>query len=304
MKKITKLIGNTPLYKATNIMNKYNLSSKLYLKLEKDNFSGSSKDRLVYFIIKDAIDKKIINKNTTLIEATSGNTGISLSKICNELNLKCIIVMPDTVSTERIKMIEEFNSKVILTKGLYGMNGSIKKQKELLKEISNSFCLDQFNNEIGIKAHYETTAKEIYKELDGNIDIFISPVGTGTTFTGCSKYLKEQNKDIMCVAVEPLESNILNGGKIGLHDIEGIGAGFIPKTLDITLIDKVIDVKSSDAYFYTKELYIIEGLCCGISSGAALLAGIILAKEYQNKNIVCILPDDGNRYYSKGVFNN
>lgn len=303
LNEIEKYIGNTKIIKATNLMNKYNLKSNLFLKIENTNYSGSIKDRLVFYIIKDGIKKGLINKDTVIIEATSGNTGISIAAIANYLNIKCIIVMPESASSERIDLIKKYHAEIVLTKKEEGMIGSINYLSNLKKLYKNVFSIDQFNNCLGIIAHYETTGKEIYKDLK-DIDIFVCGVGTGTTFTGVSKYLKEQNKNIYCIGVEPLESNILNGGINQNHIIEGIGAGFIPKTLDINLIDEVIDIKGLDAYKYTKILYDEENLMCGISSGAAIYAGIQICEKYKNKNILVILPDDGNRYISKGVFEN
>lgn len=285
-------IGNTKTILASNIMNKYNLLSNLYLKLEKENLTGSSKDRLVYYIIKDGIEKGLINENTIILEATSGNTGISISTISNYLGLKCIIVMPEDASIERIKMIEEVNGLVVLTPKALGMQGSIDKLKELKRIYINCFEINQFNNDLGINAHYETTGKEIYKTIP-NIDIFICGIGTGTTFSGCSKYLKEQ-KNILSVAVLPSSYP---------HKIQGLGAGFTPSVFKTSLVDEYVMVSDAYAYDYTRLLYEEEHLCCGISSGAALYAGVLLSKKYPGKNIVVILPDDGNRYISTGVFN-
>lgn len=296
METIKNKIGNTRLVKAINIINKYQLTCDIYLKLEKDNYTGSSKDRLVSFIIEDALNNKLINKDTVIIEATSGNTGISLSKICNDLELKCIIIMPSNASKKRKEIIEKNKAVVIYTNAQFGISESLKLQKQLLENIPNSFTLDQFNNPLGVIPHYETTAKEIYNDLNGKIDIFISPIGTGTTFTGCSKFFKEKNNEIYCIGVEPFESNILNNGCANKHIIEGIGAGFIPNVLDISLIDEVMDISGEEALYYTKELLKEENLICGISSGASLAAGIKTAKKLKNKVIVCILPDDGNRY--------
>ncbi len=299
---LAKYIGNTKIVKATHLMEKYNLISNLYLKIENTNYSGSIKDRLAFYIIKEGIEKGLIEPDTMIIEATSGNTGISIAAISNYLGIKCVIVMPESVSIERIELLKKYNAEVVLTKKEAGMTGAIKACSDLKKLYKKVFSLDQFNNYLGVLAHYETTGKEIYIDLK-NIDIFICGIGTGTTFTGVSKYLKEQNKDIYCIGVEPLESNILNKGIHRPHLIEGLGAGFIPSVLDTSLIDEIIDVREIDAYKYTKELYDEEELFCGISSGAAVYAGIKICQKYQNKNILVILPDDGNRYISKGVFN-
>lgn len=298
---LDKYIGNTKIIKASNLIKKYSLKSDLYLKVESSNLTGSIKDRLAYYIIKDGIEKNLINKDTTIIEATSGNTGISIAAIADYLGLKCIIVMPESVSVEKIKILKKYNASVILTPKEKGMKGSINEVNDLKHIYNNTFTLDQFNNNLGVLAHYYTTGKEIYSDLK-DIDIFACGIGTGTTFTGCSKYLKENNNKILCMAVEPFESNVLNKGNSNPHLIEGIGAGFIPKVLDTTLIDEVIDIKSLDAYLYTNILFKEENLKCGISSGAAVCAGINLCKKYENKNILVILPDDGNRYISKGGF--
>lgn len=298
---LSNYIGNTKIIKATNLMKKFNLKSNLYLKIESSNYSGSVKDRLAYYIIKDAVLRDLINQNTIILEATSGNTGISIAAISKFLGIKCIIVMPNSASLERIKMLKDYNAEVILTPSEKGMTGSINKVESLRKIYRNTFSLDQFNNPLGVLAHYNTTGPEIYNDLK-TLDIFVCGIGTGTTFSGCSKYLKEKNKDIYCVGVEPLESNVLKGNNKGPHLIEGIGAGFIPKVLDTTLIDEVLDVKGTDALNYTNILYKEENLKCGISSGAAVYAGINLCKKYENKNVLVILPDDGNRYISKGVF--
>ena len=298
---LSTFIGNTPIIKANNFMKKYNLKSNLYLKIESLNYSGSIKDRLAYYIIKDGIDKELITKDTVIIEATSGNTGISIAAISKYLGIKCIIVMPNSASIERIKILKSYDAEVILTPKEEGMTGSINKVLELKKIYNNNFSLDQFNNPLGVLAHYYTTGPEIYHKLS-DIDIFICGIGTGTTFSGCSKYLKEKNENIYCVGVEPFESNVLKGTNKGPHLIEGIGAGFIPKVLDTSLIDEVIDILSNDALLYTNILYKEENLKCGLSSGAAVLAGINLCKKCENKNVLVILPDDGNRYISKGVF--
>lgn len=299
---LAKHIGNTKIVIAKNLMKKYNLKSNLYLKIENTNYSGSIKDRLAFYIIKDGIEKGFIDCETIIIEATSGNTGISIAAISKYLGIKCIIVMPNSASIERIEILKSYDAEVILTPKEKGMTGSINKVLELKKIYDNTFSLDQFNNYLGVLAHYKTTGKEIYEQLE-KIDIFVCGIGTGTTFTGVSKYLKEQNKDIYCIGVEPLESNVLNNGIHHPHLIEGIGAGFTPKVLDKNFLDEVIDVSEIDAYKYTKVLYDEEKLFCGISSGAAIYAGIKICQKYQNKNILVILPDDGNRYISKGVFN-
>ncbi len=298
MEKLKLLIGNTPLIKAQKIMEKYKLNANLYLKVEKYNLTGSIKDRIVYYILKDMIENNLINQESTIIEATSGNTGISLACICNYLKLKCIIVMPENASMERTNYIKSYNAKIIYSPKLEGMNGAIKIVNNYLKNNPNTYSINQFSNKLGIKAHYETTGKEIYNNLK-QVDIFIAGIGTGTTFTGCSKYLKEQNLNTQCVGVLPKTANILKK-ESNSHKIEGIGPNFIPQTLDQTLINDIYEVLDEEAIIYTKEL-LLEGLFCGISSGAALKAGIAYAKQItnKNKNIVIILPDSGERYFSK-----
>lgn len=298
MESLALLIGNTPLIKADHLIKKYQLSAKLYLKVEKYNLSGSVKDRIVYYILKKLIEQKRINQETTIIEATSGNTGISIACLCCYLKLSCIIVMPETASIERTKYLKSYRARIIYSPASEGMLGAKKVVNEYLKTHHNVYSINQFANELGVLAHYETTGKEIYQQVE-NVDIFISGIGTGTTFSGCSKYLKEQNPNTLCVGVLPKGANILNGEKSS-HQIEGIGPNFVPSTLDQSLIDEIYEVSAQDALFYTKEL-LEEGLFCGISSGAALKAGIDYAKrlENQNKTIVVILPDGGERYFSK-----
>ena len=302
---IKDLIGNTPLYKANNIMKYFGLKGNLYLKLERFNATGSSKDRLAYEIIKTNLDNNVINKDTYILEATSGNTGISIASICTSLGLKCIIVMPSNMSKERISFIEALGGKVVLSDASLGMKGSIEVLDKLKKGYKNHFVLDQFNNELGILAHYKTTGVEIYNDLDGKVDYFISPIGTGTTFTGTSKYLKEKNSNIKCIGVEAKDSNLLNGGKANTHLIQGISANFIPSVLDRSLLDYVYDCSNSDSYYYCNKIAKLEGILCGISSGASLACCIDLMKKDEciGKNIVAILPDSGERYMSTGVFN-
>ena len=301
IKEFSKYIGNTPTIKAVKLMKRFNLKTNLFLKIESFNYSGSSKDRLAYYIIKDGIEKGLINKNTIIIEATSGNTGISIAAISKYIGIKCIIVMPDSASIERVNILKKYNAEVILTPKEEGMTGSINKVKELKLRYHNNFSLNQFENELGTLAHYETTGPEIYNEIK-DLEVLVCGIGTGTTLSGCGKFLKEKNPYIKIIGVEPFLSNILNGSNKKPHLIEGLGAGFIPKTLNINLIDEVIDIKDEDAYEYTKILYQVENLKCGISSGAALCAGLNLCKKGIYHNILVILPDDGNRYLSRGIF--
>ena len=270
-------------------MKRNNLSSNIYLKIESDNLTGSIKDRIAYRIIKDALEKKIINKNTIILEATSGNTGISIACISYILNLKCIIVMPKNTSIKKINLIKKYKGNVILVNG--DMKTAVTKLNELKNIYKNHFTLDQFNNESCITEHYETTSKEIITKVNGNVDVFICGIGTGATFTGCARRLKEVNKNTICIGVLPFDKDNI---------IEGIGAGFIPKNLDLRLVDEIIYVSNYNALKYKDILAKTEHLYCGISSGAALYAGFNIAEKLINKNIVVILPDDENRYsYNK-----
>lgn len=296
---ILETIGNTPLVKINKINQEYNLDANIYVKLESFNPSGSVKDRAAYYMIKDAMDKGLINEDTIIIENTSGNTGIGLSMIASVFNLKLIIVMPDSMSKERIKMMENYGAEVILTPGALGMQGSLDKVEELKKLYPNHYITNQFSNEANKLAHYMTTGKEIYDDLNGQIDYFISAIGTGGTISGSGKYLKEKNQSIKIIGVEPYNSPLLNGGKSASHKIQGIGANFIPEILDREIYDQIIDIKDEEAFEMMDKLSKKEGLFAGISSGAAMMAAIKLAKETKTKgNIVVILPDSKDRYLS------
>ncbi len=290
-------IGNTPLVELKNIEEKYKLKSKLFAKLEMFNLSGSIKIRIVKEIILDGINKGLINNKTTIIEATSGNTGIALACICAQMRLKLIIVMPENMSIERQKLIKIYGGKIILTQKNKGMKGSLKKVEELKNKYKNVFIPSQFDNLINQKTHYLYLGKEIYNQLNGNIDIFIAGIGTGGTITGASKYLKER-KNIVSIGIEPLSSPLINKGYSGKHKIQGIGANFIPKNLDLKYVDKVEMISNNDAFKYMKLLARTEGIFAGISSGAVLNIGIKEALKNENKNIVLIFPDLGERYLS------
>ena len=290
-------IGNTPLVELKNIEEKYKLKSKLFAKLEMFNLSGSIKIRIVKEIILDGINKGLINNKTTIIEATSGNTGIALACICAQMRLKLIIVMPENMSIERQKLIKIYGGKIILTQKNKGMKGSLKKVEELKNKYKNVFIPSQFDNLINQKTHYLYLGKEIYNQLNGNIDIFIAGIGTGGTITGASKYLKER-KNIVSIGIEPLSSPLINKGYSGKHKIQGIGTNFIPKNLDLKYVDKVEMVSNNDAFQYMKLLAKTEGIFVGISSGAVLNIGIKEALKNENKNIVLIFPDLGERYLS------
>lgn len=290
-------IGNTPLVELKNIEEKYKLKSKLFAKLEMFNLSGSIKIRIVKEIILDGINKGLINNKTTIIEATSGNTGIALACICAQMRLKLIIVMPENMSIERQKLIKIYGGKIILTQKNKGMKGSLKKVEELKNKYKNVFIPSQFDNLINQKTHYLYLGKEIYNQLNGNIDIFIAGIGTGGTITGASKYLKER-KNIVSIGIEPLSSPLINKGYSGKHKIQGIGANFIPKNLDLKYVDKVEMVSNNDVFKYMILLAKTEGIFVGISSGAVLNIGIKEALKNENKNIVLIFPDLGERYLS------
>ncbi len=294
---ITELVGNTPMLKLGYINN-----ANVYAKLEYLNPAGSIKDRVALYMINDAIKNNLINENSTIIEPTSGNTGIGLCAIAAKMGLKSIIVMPDTMSIERINLMKAYGAEVILTDGKLGMSGAIKKANELASQIEGSFIPDQFNNKSNPKAHYETTGKEIYNDLDGKVDVLVCGVGTGGTITGIGTYLKEKNPNIKIYAVEPKGSNVLSGGKAGAHGLQGIGAGFIPTILDVNLYDDVITITEDEAYKESRLFAKKEGILVGISSGAALAAVKKIMDNHKNENIVVILPDTGDRYLSTKLF--
>ena len=294
------LIGNTPLVEVVNIEKELGLEATLLVKLEYLNPAGSVKDRIAKEMILDALDKGLINENTTLIEPTSGNTGIGLSVVATALNLKIIITMPETMSVERRNLMKAYGAELVLTPGSEGMKGAIAKAKELASQIENSFIPGQFENPANPTAHYKTTGPEIYEQTEGKVDIFVAGVGTGGTISGIGKYLKEKNPEVKVVAVEPASSPVLSTGKGGAHKIQGIGAGFVPETLDTKIYDEIITVENEDAFATGKEMAKTEGILVGISSGAALYAAKELAKREENagKTIVVLLPDGGDRYLS------
>ena len=301
---VTELIGNTPLLELQHIEEKYGLKAKLFGKMEYFNATGSVKDRIARKMIEDAQERGILKKGSVIIEPTSGNTGIGLAAVGTSLGYEVIIVMPETFSIERRKLIRAYGAKIVLSDGKKGMPGAIEKANELAKEYENPFIPAQFDNPANWKAHYETTGPEIYEDLEGKVDILISGVGTGGTITGTGKYLKEKKEDVKVIAVEPASSPVLSGGQAGPHKIQGIGAGFIPKVLDTSVYDKVVTVANEDALSTGAMFGKTEGLLVGISSGAALWAGIEEAKKEENagKNIVVILPDSGDRYLSTALF--
>lgn len=296
---VTELIGNTPLLKLNTDTN-----ANIFAKLESFNPAGSAKDRVAYSIIKDAEEKGILKKGSTIIEPTSGNTGIGIASIGVSRGYRVIIVMPDTMSVERRKLMTAYGAELVLTDGSLGMSGAIAKAEELQKEIPNSIVAGQFVNPANAMAHYKTTGPEIWNDTDGKVDVFVAGVGTGGTITGVGEYLKEQNSSIEIVAIEPDTSAVLSGESAGAHKLQGIGAGFIPEVLNIKVIDKIIKVSADDAYNTARNLAKNEGILVGVSSGAALYGALTLAKkdEYKGKNIVVLLPDTGDRYLSTDLF--
>lgn len=294
------LVGSTPLVRVNNLIKKDELKADVLAKLEYFNPAGSVKDRIAKEMIQDALEKGLINENTTLIEPTSGNTGIGLSAVATALNLKIIITMPETMSVERRNLMKAYGAELVLTPGSEGMKGAIAKAKELASQIENSFIPGQFENPANPTAHYKTTGPEIYEQTEGKVDIFVAGVGTGGTISGIGKYLKEKNPEVKVVAVEPASSPVLSTGKGGAHKIQGIGAGFVPETLDTNIYDEIITVENEDAFAAGKEMAKTEGILVGISSGAALYAAKELAKREENvgKTIVVLLPDGGDRYLS------
>lgn len=303
-KSVLELVGNTPILETQRFKEENKLGANIYVKLEYLNPTGSVKDRIAKAMILDALDKGLIKSGATIIEPTSGNTGIGISSIATSLGLKSIIVMPETMSIERRNLIKAYGGEVVLTDGTKGMKGAILKAQELLNTIPNSFMPSQFENPINPLTHYNTTAQEIYNDLDGKIDIFVAGVGTGGTISGIGKYLKEKNPNVKIVAVEPSLSPVLSKGQSGAHKIQGIGAGFVPNVLDTKIYDEIIPVDNEDAFTYSKLFGKTEGILVGISSGAALYAASELAKKEENKgkNIVVLLPDTGDRYYSTDLF--
>lgn len=303
-KSADELIGRTPLLELTNIEKEFNLKAKILAKLEYFNPAGSVKDRIAKAMIDDAEQKGKLKSGATIIEPTSGNTGIGLSSVAAARGYKIIIVMPETMSVERRQLMKAYGAELVLTEGSLGMKGAIAKAEELSKEIPNSFVAGQFVNPANPEIHRKTTGPEIWEDTDGEVDIFVAGVGTGGTITGVGQYLKSQNPDIKVVAVEPKSSAVLSTGVAGPHKIQGIGAGFVPQVLDTSVYDEIITVENDDAFSSGKLIGKKEGVLVGISSGAALCAAIELAKREENsgKNIVVLLPDTGDRYLSTPLF--
>ncbi len=301
---VDQLVGKTPLLELAHIEKKYGLSAKLLAKLEYFNPAGSIKDRIAKAMIDDAEKKGLINKDTVIIEPTSGNTGIGLASIAAARGYKIIIVMPETMSIERRKLMKAYGAELVLTEGAKGMKGAIAKAQELHEENPNSFIPGQFVNPANPQIHYETTGPEIWADTDGKVDILVAGVGTGGTITGAGHFLKEKNPNVKVVAVEPATSAVLSTGVAGSHKIQGIGAGFVPEILDTKVYDEIIPVANEDAFETGRQIGFEEGFLIGISSGAAVTAAIQLAKRPENagKNIVIILPDTGDRYLSTDLY--
>ncbi len=303
-KQLTELIGGTPLLELSNYEKKHSLSAQVIAKLEYFNPLGSVKDRVANAMIEQGIKDGRINQDTVIIEPTSGNTGIGLAFVTAAKGLHLILTMPDTMSMERRKIVKALGAEIVLTPGRAGMRGAIEKAAQLKEEYGNAFIPQQFENEANPEIHKATTAQEIWKDTDGNVDIFVSSVGTGGTLTGTGEGLREKNPNVKIVAVEPATSAVLSGEKPGPHKIQGIGAGFIPKVMDMSLVDEVIKVGNEEAFETAREVAKSDGLLVGISSGAALWAATELAKRTENvgKKIVVLLPDTGERYLSTSLF--
>ncbi|MDO5573935.1 MAG: cysteine synthase A [bacterium] len=303
-KTATELIGGTPLLELSNYEKKYELQATIAAKLEYLNPAGSVKDRIGLAMIEDAEKKGLLKEGATIIEPTSGNTGIGIASVAAAKGYHAIMTMPETMSVERRNLLKAYGAKVVLTDGSKGMKGAIAKAEELQKETPNSIILGQFTNQANPEAHTRTTGPEIWNDTDGKVDIFVAGVGTGGTLTGVGRYLKSQNPDVKIVAVEPAGSPVLSKGTAGPHKIQGIGAGFVPETLDTKIYNEVITVENEDAFAAGKEIAVTEGILVGISSGAAIWAAKELAKRPENKGklIVALLPDTGDRYLSTPMF--
>ena len=303
-KNVAELVGKTPLVEVSGFAGEYNSKARILCKLEGKNPAGSAKDRVAKQMIEAAEKNGTLKKGATIIEPTSGNTGIGLASIGASKGYRVILTMPETMSVERQKLIKAFGAQVVLTDGKKGMNGAIEKANELLSEIPGSILAGQFTNPENYKAHYLTTGPEIWEDTDGGVDVFVAGVGTGGTITGVGKYLKEKNPDVKVVAVEPTESPYLSERRAGAHKLQGIGAGFVPEILDTKIYDEIIPVHHDDAYTAARTLAKKEGILVGISSGAALFAATKIAKRQENKGktIVVLLPDIGDRYLSTELF--
>lgn len=302
---ITELIGNTPLLRASNYIKAHNLQADILVKLEYFNPAGSTKDRIAKSMIEDAEKRGVLKSNSVIIEPTSGNTGIGLAAIAAARGYKTTITMPETMSMERRNLLKAYGAQIVLTDGKAGMKGAIAKAEELAASTPNSFIPSQFTNPANPRAHYQTTGPEIWNDANGKVDIFLAGVGTGGTLSGTGKYLKEKNPAVKIYAIEPKTSPVLSEGKAGPHKIQGIGAGFVPKTLDTSIYDGIITISNEDAFKFGRIFSHSEGVLVGISSGAAFAAAVQLAQKPENKGktIVAILPDTGERYLSTALFN-
>ncbi len=301
---MSEMIGKTPLAQLNNFSERHGLKTPLLAKLEYFNPAGSAKDRVALYMIEQAEKSGLLTKGATIIETTSGNTGIGLAAVAAERGYKVILTMPDTMSLERRRLLAAYGAEIVLTDGKLGMKGCTEKAEELAAAIPGSFTAGQFYNPANPMAHYETTGSEIFEDTDGKVDIFVAGVGTGGTVTGVGRYLKEQRSDVKIVAVEPFDSPLLSKGVSGPHGLQGIGANFVPENLDRSIIDEIVTVKTEDAYAAGKELARCEGLLVGISSGAALVAAAEIASRPENigKTVVALLNDTGERYLSTGMF--
>lgn len=301
---IAELIGNTPLLELRGMEKKYQLKARLVAKLEYLNPSGSVKDRAALGMLKDALEKGLIAPGATIVEPTSGNTGIGLAALAASEGFHLILTMPETMSVERRNILKAYGAEIVLTDGTQGMAGAIEKAKELVEEIPGSFLPGQFENPANARAHFETTGPELWRDTDGNIDVFVSAVGSGGTITGTGQYLRQQKLEIRIIAVEPETSPVLSGGAAGAHKIQGIGAGFVPEVLDTEIFDEIMTVDNEEPFAMARELAKTEGILVGISSGAALYAAVQAAARPENegKTVVVLLPDSADRYYSTELF--
>ena len=298
----SQLIGNTPMVELENLREKIGLTGRILAKLECFNPAGSAKDRVALAMIQDAEARGVLRPGATVIEPTSGNTGIGLACVAAVRGYRAVIVMPDSMSIERQKLMRAYGAEVVLTPGALGMQGAIEEAERLQKELPGSFIPDQFANPANAKAHYDTTGPEIYRDTEGKLDFFVAGVGTGGTITGVGRFLKEQNPDIRVVAVEPAKSPLLSGGQAGPHGLQGIGANFVPKVLDTAVYDQIRTITEEDAYEAARLMGKTEGILVGISSGAALSAAITVLKENPGKTVAVLLPDTGERYLSTDLY--
>ena len=301
----SEMIGNTPLLRLNNVEKHLNLNVGLYAKVEYFNPTGSVKDRIALSMIETAEKQGKLKPNSIVIEPTSGNTGVGIASVCAAKGYKCILVMPDTMSQERVKLMKAYGAEVVLSSGKLGMKGSVDKAEELAKQYKDSFIPSQFENPSNPEIHFRTTGPEIYNSLNKKVDVFVAGIGTGGTVSGVGKFLKQNNKNIKVIGVEPADSPLLTKGKAGPHKIQGIGANFVPKTLDKQYIDEFLTATTEESYEFARLLGKKEGILVGISAGAALSAAVKLAKRDENKgkNIVVVLPDSGDRYLSTELFN-